>query len=252
LLLLLAISPDSDTESLRDMHHHKPMVMPRSGSAISSSDDGVASVGCLGNDYACKPPAQLRWVWNRHVEYDDSHRWRLGYVCTSNASNASRARKPDVVHPPSLDTRTFLKCLRSYTACTGERWGAKVLFYGDSVLRGSYEDLGWSVHDGTYFNARAGIEKMGDVAWSFSRQVLSDPHTGARHHFDYVQRTSFGLGHVATGPARYKDPRYVYVYKGTQVRVLHWCGCWTRADVTDGTGPSCMIIRKRCPSSLPL
>ena len=92
---------------------------------------------------------------------------------------------------------SFVNCLHDYTECTGEQQGARVLFYGDSTLRGSWQDLLAELVPGSWATVRAKVVRpLPAIEPYFQRQHL----TAGRmvHTFDFLQRVSFGPEHVCS------------------------------------------------------
>ena len=123
----------------------------------------------------------VRWVPNR----SDGWPYKLKRsVC--NASVHDRAR---FVTVPWKEESELQRCLEPGPSCTCER----VLFYGDSTLRGSWEDLLWRGYDaGEWARVRAGQYAMPHIAPSFQRQMLPSVTCPCQHIFDQVTRVSFG------------------------------------------------------------
>ena len=89
---------------------------------------------------------------------------------------------------PDFSQAELADCLRHHAACNGH--GSRILFFGDSVLRGLWEDLLWSEDD---------AEKDGE-SWSARHEqtqwtgitVLSSRHEVAMP----IQRVNVGHHHI--------------------------------------------------------
>ena len=163
-------------------------------------DKTIMSCGHVDTSEPCGEgaPEQYSWV---PLAGPNSSGYRLKYQCVGRAPRSGS---------------DFLCCLRDYTSSSGEQGGARVLLYGDSILRGAFEDWGWTIHESTWAASRAGIAQMGHIAPDMLRRTLVDEHSGVNHTFDYLQRTAFGPELVATHRTSH---RYVYLY-GNQRSVL--------------------------------
>ena len=151
-----------------------------------------------GSEPSCPGGAAPEYRWAARSKGD---RWRHTQHCPHHV-----LRLPQSLH-------NFLGCLNDYAACTGEEDGAHVLLYGDSILRGSFVDLGWTEYDpATSWQASADeVVNMTHVAPLMLRRTFADEGTGNTHVFDYLHRTAFGPNEV--------NARNVYVY-GSQAAVM--------------------------------